>query len=490
MERQKYNKFNTYFPDTGPYRRELYPTHMEFIRQSTYHRIMGFVGGNGSGKSTLGSYITYCHLSGKYPYWWNGHKFNQGPIHGWMASIEAKQVRAVQEIMFGSAIEIGTGMFPKEDLIDEKGNLQLTMLPGTPGCVGMCYIRHYNTAAQFDGYSTLEFKTFEQGWEQYQGATRQWIWLDESPADGKILAECLARTRGPRGKEGHLLCTFTPTLGWNDVYLNFMPDGKLPPNGEHPNNSAKYTALVDWNQPHLTEEWKQSMLEEWKKTDPMNISARTQGIAAMGSGKIYPVEEEYFIIKRQDIPDYYKRAYGLDFASTVGQTAAIWVAEDPRTKIKYVYGEYKRTGVHDSMHVLAIQSKGKWIPGICDPHSGRRDGGELRADYYRSLGLDLTNGESNPTAGIAMILNDLQNGQLKVMEDCRALIQEIRTYRWDPNKPNQPAPKQDDHLLDALRYLYSKFDFMAKCEDDQFNFENDAYRDLRITASKDNLTGY
>lgn len=487
---QKYNQLDKYFPDTGPYARSNYPVQMEFIRRSKDHHIMGLLGATGSGKSTFGAWFTYLHLSGKYPHWYNGHRYNQGPLNGWMASIETKQLRPIQEILFGSHADPGTGIIPKQDITDDKGEIQTRIMASTAHCYELCYIRHYNSAGKFDGWSKLEFKTYLQGWEQFQGATRQWIWLDEEPSDPKIFAECLGRLRGTEGKEGRILCTFTPLLGWSQVYLTFCPNGRIPRNGIHEDNPDKYTALIDDTQPHMSESWKRSMEAEWRKTDPLNVEARKRGIAAMGSGKVFPVEEEFFIIKRREIPDYFKRAYGLDFASSVGQTAAIWVAEDPSTRIKYVYTEYKRTGVHDSMHVSAIHAKGKWIPGICDPHSGRRDGGELRADYYKSLGLDLINGESNPVAGIAMILNDLQNGQLKIMEDCEMIINEIRTYRWDERHPGKVADKQDDHLLDSLRYLYSKFDYVSKTPIDDLDSDDNYYQSRNVNNSRDDLTGY
>lgn len=487
-DKQKFNRVENYFTDIGPNSRDKYPKHMEFIEASKYHRLMAFVGANGTGKSLLGSLITYFHLSGKYPKWWTGHRFNQGPLRGWMASIEAKQLRAVQNHLFGSHIEPGTGIIPRSHLVDDKGHLQITAMSGTAHLVGLCYIRHYNAAGTFDGYSTLEFKTYEQGWAQYQGANQNWIWLDEEPSDPKIHAECIARLRGPEGKEGHMLCTFTPTLGWSTVYLNYCPDGKVPENGTHKDNPRKFTSLVTQDDvPHLSEEWKRDALEDWKKTDPMNILARTKGIAAMGSGKIFPVEEEFFVVKRFEIPDYWPRAYGLDFG--YHNTAAVWIAQDPVTKKKVVYAEYKRGGVHDAMHVMSIKSKGEWIPGICDPHSGHRDGGELRADYYRAQGLDLTNGSSNPAAGIAMILNDLQSGQLQIMEDCQQIIQEMRTYRWDPNNPSKVADKQDDHLLDALRYYYSKYEWVARTQDSQYDDYYDK-PDKKINNSRDSLTGY
>lgn len=486
VQKQRYNQFNKYFPDSGEFSRDKYPRHMEFIEKSQFHSIMGLLGANGSGKTTLGGYISYCHLSGLYPNWWPGYKFNMGPINGWISGLGSKQLSAIQECLFGSYMEPGTGLIPRDALCDLQGNLQLFSMPGAAQQFGICYIRHYDKFGKFDGYSKVEFKTNEQGFEQYQGANRSWIWLDEEH-DSKVFAECLARTRGPQGKTGRILCTFTPTSGASELFLSFVPDFRIPENGLHKDNPQKFTMLIDDNQPHLTEEWKQSMEEEWKRTDPMNLQARKTGMAAMGSGKIFPVEEEFFVIKRRAIPDYYPRAFGLDYG--YHNTAAVWVAIDPVTKIKYVYAEYKRGQVHDSMHVLAIQSKGKWIPGIDDPHSGRRDGGELRSDYYKSLGLDLVHGHSNPAAGVGMILNDLQSGQLKIMEDCEKLIKEIRTYRYDHKNQNKIAEKQDDHLIDALRYWYSKYEWTVKTE---FEDEDNGYGSSTNTRfrGRDSLTGY
>jgi hypothetical protein len=68
-ERRAGYKMRAYFPDTGPYRRELYPKHIAFLNAGAIHRERLFLAGNRVGKSDVGSYEVACHLTGLYPHW-------------------------------------------------------------------------------------------------------------------------------------------------------------------------------------------------------------------------------------------------------------------------------------------------------------------------------------------------------------------------------------------------------------------------------------
>src|SRR5262245_56143019 len=75
QERRAGYKMRAYFPDKGPYRRELYAKHMAFIGAGTKHRERLFLAGNQTGKTELGAFETTCHLTGIYPDWWHGKRF-------------------------------------------------------------------------------------------------------------------------------------------------------------------------------------------------------------------------------------------------------------------------------------------------------------------------------------------------------------------------------------------------------------------------------
>ena len=100
IQSQKYSQGNQYFPETGEYSRDKYPKQMEFIEKSQFHSVMGIVGANGSGKTTLGSCFTRWHGTGKYPKWYNGHRFNQGPLNMWVSCLSTKQMSAIQDSLF------------------------------------------------------------------------------------------------------------------------------------------------------------------------------------------------------------------------------------------------------------------------------------------------------------------------------------------------------------------------------------------------------
>src|SRR3954454_5581048 len=111
------NKIRTWFPDAGAYRRELYPRHMEFIELGSLFRERLFMAANRVGKTELGAYETTLHLTGDYPEWWPGRRFDH-PVEGWAAGKTNKPTMdIVQEKLLGKEGERGTGMVPADSII-------------------------------------------------------------------------------------------------------------------------------------------------------------------------------------------------------------------------------------------------------------------------------------------------------------------------------------------------------------------------------------
>jgi hypothetical protein len=111
--RKRERKLHSFYPDTGPLRRELYAKHIEFFKAGATHQERAAIAGNRCGKTTLGCYEATLHLTGLYPEWWEGHRFTH-PVDWWAASDTSETTRDILQYEFvGPMNEIGTGMIPK-----------------------------------------------------------------------------------------------------------------------------------------------------------------------------------------------------------------------------------------------------------------------------------------------------------------------------------------------------------------------------------------
>lgn len=207
LDRRRKNKLASIYPDTGPYRRELYPKHMEVIRATRDYAEVGFVAGNRVGKSVLGSFIMAVHLTGRYPKWWDGRRFKTTGNY-WACGNSATDVRDINQVeLIGDFGSPGTGMIPAECILDMKSKSNV------PNGIELVYVRHVS-----GGVNILTFKSYEQSITAYYGRKVLGIWADEEmPND--IYGECLVRlmTTG-----GHIWLTYTPLKGLSPLTVSFF----------------------------------------------------------------------------------------------------------------------------------------------------------------------------------------------------------------------------------------------------------------------------
>ena len=247
---------------------------------------------------------------------------------------------------------------------------------------------------------------------------------------------------------------------------------------------AKYTVSCSWDDvPHLSTEQKAEYEAAYL---PHEREARTRGFPSVGAGKIFPIPESDFVINPFEIPSYWPRVYALDVGFK--RTAAVWGAMDPTTETWYIYDEYYAAEQQPPIHAAAIRAKGKWIPGVIDPSSMRgneRDGRKLIFEY-QGLGLeDLHKADNSVEVGITRILLALSSGTLKVFLNCQNWLAEYRIYRY--NDRGEVARNQEDHLMDATRYLKNSGQRYAKCPPDEFN--SNARKKSPIFSNRDDITG-
>lgn len=223
--RRARRKIDRYFPASGPFRRELYPKHLEFFAaggrhtplpscpdgcDGSPHRERCFMAGNRVGKTQAGAYETTLHLTGLYPEWWTGKRFDR-PVKAWACGDTSKTTREVlQEELYGRLSNPGTGMIPG-DLLTHRTTKQ-----GIAEAIDTIYVKHSS-----GGTSSVTLKSYQEGRESFQSAAIDWIWMDEEPPE-PLYVEAVMRTMTTGGE---VVITFTPLQGLSAVVLSFLPDG-------------------------------------------------------------------------------------------------------------------------------------------------------------------------------------------------------------------------------------------------------------------------
>lgn len=436
------NKFAGMFPETGPLRRELYHHHCQFFSDGKWAQYRAFIGGNGTGKTEGGGFELVCHLTGEYPDWWTGWRFNR-PIQAWCAGDTTKTVRnIIQQKLLGSkdhrGSDNGTGIIPGAKLGKIAPSNQLA------GLADSIQIKHKSGK-----WSSLELKSYEQGRDSFQGTEIDFIWLDEQcPTD--IYEECLHRFRG-KSVDGRLILTFTGLKGATDVALMFLPELADGITLEKMRALSRARVVCPMNDvPHLTAD---EIAQKLGNTTGAARETRRTGIPYTGSGRIYRVDESVFVVEPFMVPRYWSRVWAADFGfgseENGAGTACIWGAWDRENDIVYIYAEYFQAEMPRAVHAAAIQGRGKWIPGVGD-YAGKADDGKTTLQAYQALGLDITAADKSVMAGIDSVTERLSQGRLKVFSTCQRWLGEYRLYQF---APNGTIRKERDHLMDSTRYL-------------------------------------
>lgn len=206
--------------------------------------------------------------------------------------------------------------------------------------------------------------------------------------------------------------------------------------------------MAGWDDvPHLSEAERARLLAA---TPPYLRDARSRGIPALGAGAIFPMAVEDITCPAFVVPRHWPKAYGLDVGWKA--TAVLWGAWDRETDTIYGWAEYKRGQAEPTVHAAAVRLRGPKLQGAIDPASrgrSQKDGEQLMVTY-EELGLHLAKAKNAVEAGLLEVWERFSTGRLKLFSSLTQTIGELRLYRRDDKGK---VVKENDHLMDALRYL-------------------------------------
>jgi phage terminase large subunit-like protein len=212
LERRQRAKFNQYFPDEGPFRRALYPKHLAFFKAGATYVERLFLAANRVGKTDAAAYEVTAHLTGQYPAWWEGRRF-EAPTSAWLAGKSAVTTRdIIQHALLGDPTTHEAGMMPQHLVVNTSAKA------GIADAIDTVWIQHVERHHGAPAVSIAQFKSYDQGRKAFEGTGRDVIWLDEEP-DEAIENECLVRTMT---SQGIVPITFTPLQGLTTFVQEFL----------------------------------------------------------------------------------------------------------------------------------------------------------------------------------------------------------------------------------------------------------------------------
>ncbi len=308
------------------------------------------------------------------------------------------------------------------------------------------------------------------GVEKWQGRSVDCIWLDEEPSRD-IYSQAVTRTLDRRGM---VYMTFTPEAGMTETVASFMNNlqsGQSLVNATWDDASEQISSMKG-EKGHLNKVVMEQILSSYS---PHEREMRKNGRPSIGSGLIFPLNEEKIMVDPLYLEDHWPRIAAIDFGWD-HPTAVVWCAIDTEAEMFYVYDCYRASKASPAVHSEAIRSRPHFIP-IAYPHDGnRRDsmGNPGLADQYRNLGCNfLLEHFTNPPAlgnnkgsnsieeGLMALLQAMEGDKFKVFSTLGDWFEEFRMYH---RKQNKVVPFRDD-LMSATRYAFQSQRFAVAGKD-------------------------
>jgi phage terminase large subunit-like protein len=413
-----------------------YDWQQDFYKAGKQNKQRLLMAANRVGKTRSSCIELSYHLTGRYPDWWDGIRFNF-PINAWALGVSGEQIRDVlQKEIFGFMDATGfdgNGLIP----VDMIGEITRSM---TPKLAKDVKVKHVT-----GGYSTLSFKSYTQGQHVLMGTSIDFALIDEEPEDDEIYPQVLTRTAtGNKGKGGYVVLSFTPENGVTRLVAQFTQDIK----------PGQYLKNVTWDDaPHLTEEVKAQILEAYPE---YQREMRTKGIPLLGSGVVFPVNEDRIKEILEEIPSHWPRIVGIDFGWD-HPTAIAWLAWDRDNDVVHLYNCAKITNETPAFIAPIIRKMKDWIP-VAWPHDGLqhdKGSGVQLAEQYRQEGVNMLDqmatfedGSNGVEAGLMDMLTRMRTERFKVNANCGKFFEEFRMYHRKDGK----IVKLNDDLISAVRY--------------------------------------
>lgn len=399
----------------------------EFFEART--RIVAAFAGNGFGKSTalVARSLIECIARERLPERLRQFKTFDAPCHGWLLC-------PTEEKIYDSLKPAFEQWTPKSEFL------------------GGSWGKSYNGSRlmlTFANGSTIAFKTYKQDPSTLGGASLHFVGYDEPPPR-EHRDECVSRLRSAaNGYEMYAMTPLKTNTGWvkRDIYKK----------RESPYITVVRGSIHD--NPMLDQDTKTFILSQFQ--NDMWRQAREFGDFVDVGGLIYADFERCVV-------DRYTPSTigGMDFVVGIDpgiRNAAIIFGAFDNDNVCHIFDELLLQDRTPHDYAVAIRAKlDEWmIPKsgvlyVIDPAARAR--AQTNAESVETAlareGIYCAPGQNQVEAGIQQVRTRLQHRRLLIGKNCVGLRDEADEYAAEDRPDGEFKPiKENDHRLDALRYL-------------------------------------
>jgi len=283
------------------------------------HERRGILAANRIGKTVSTCFETAMHLTGQYPDWWEGYRFDKSITcmvagEGWsqVALVLQNELLGTQDVKITD--NLGTGAIPRECIVVN------TMRNDGANCIGV-EIRHKSGSNSY-----LLFANYTQ----------------QPPDD--FFSEIVTRTATTQGK---VLCSFTPLKGLNGLVSKFW------------NREEGYEFIrVSWDDVPEYDPWGQPFLLMSTRRQlerdylPHEREARIAGKPVMGKGAVFQLNNwptyKTGEIDFQRMPNI-QRVISLDLGLVNDKTVISLMYWEPYERTAYLHKQIVVQGMEEAV---------------------------------------------------------------------------------------------------------------------------------------------
>ena len=415
----------------------------------------GILAANRIGKTVSTCFETAMHLTGQYPEWWEGKRYNK-PVtamvagEGWsqVAMVLQNELLGTQDVKITDSL--GTGAIPRDCIVLD------TMRNDGANCLGV-EIRHTSGSSSY-----LVFANYTQEVRQMQGFKLNLAVFDEQPPDD-FFSEIVTRTATTQGQ---VLCSFTPLKGLNGLVSKFWHHEE---GYEHIRVSWDDVPEYDpWGEPFLLNATRRQLERDYL---PHERDARRNGVPVMGKGAVFQLRNwptyktgDYDFRNQHGI----HRIIALDLGLVNDKTVISLMYWDPEEQEAWLHTQVVVKGTEEANpinyinHLMRPEVFG--TPIVLPPDAGTPGRYTMNSMSIRQLfdeyelnvfpepimnPADEQGRRSNHKSfGINVMRQMLELGTFHVNENCVEFLREAQNYYAD----ERGRFSDPDDCLDSARY--------------------------------------